>query len=158
MSTAESAGSALPEGVAAGVSAKPRSTGSVLAVLFRPSGHVDHRLARRHVVNEVKRGRLDRSDVCDAHPDLLRAAKHLGQVSDVVCPICEDATVRYVTYAFGPRLPAHGKLVENDKELARLDRGTTELQGYTVEACPACGWHHLQHSFAIGRKIQSSAR
>jgi len=121
-------------------------------VLFRPSGHVDHRLARRHVVNEVKRGRLDRSDVCDAHPELLRAARGVGQVSDVVCPICEDATVRYLTYAFGHRMPAQGKLVETEKELARLDRGSAELQGYTVEACPDCGWNHLQRSFAIGRR------
>ena len=121
-------------------------------MLFRPSGHVDHRLARRHVLNEVKRGRLDRSDVCDAHPELLRAARGVGQVSDVVCPICEDATVRYLTYAFGPRMPAQGKLVETEKELARLDRGSAELQGYTVEACPTCGWNHLQRSFAIGRR------
>jgi len=128
-------------------------------VLFRPSGHVDHRLARRHVVNEVKRGRLAASDVCDAHPELLRAARGVGQTSEVVCPICEDATVRYVTYAFGPRLPAHGKLVENEKVLARLDRGTAELRAYTVEACPACGWNHLQRSFSLGgRRAQSSAR
>ena len=126
-------------------------------MLFRPSGHVDHRLARRHVVNEVKRGRLAASEVCDAHPELLRAARGVGQVSEIVCPICEDATVRYVTYAFGPRLPAHGKLVETEKELARLDRGKAELRGYTVEACPACGWNHLQRSFAIGRRAKSSA-
>jgi len=126
-------------------------------VLFRPSGHVDHRLARRHIVNEVKRGRLARSEVCDAHPELLRAARGVGQVSDVVCPICEDATVRYLTYAFGPRMPAQGKLVETEKELARLDRGSSELQGYTVEACPACGWNHLQRSFAIGCRPARSA-
>ena len=144
---------------AAGVAiTHPDRPGYRLGVLFRPSGHVDHRLARRHVVNEVKRGRLGRSDVCDAHPELLRAARCVGQSSDVVCPICEDATVRYVTYAFGPRMPAHGKLVETEKELARLDRGTAELQGYTVEACPACGWNHLQRSFSIGRQAQRASR
>lgn len=125
---------------------------------FRASGHVDHRLARRHVVNEVKRGRLAPADVCDAHPELLRAARGVGQASEIVCPICEDATVRYVTYAFGPGLPAHGRLIETEKELARLDRRTAELRGYTVEACPACGWNHLQRSFALGRRTQSSAR
>ncbi len=108
-------------------------------------------------MNEVKRGRLGRSDVCDAHPELLRAARCVGQTSDVVCPICEDATVRYVTYAFGPRMPAQGKLIETEKHLARLDRGTAELQGYTVEACPACGWNHLQRTFSIGRpKVRSA--
>ena len=109
-------------------------------------------------MNEVRRGRLAASDVCDAHPELLRAARGVGQESDVVCPICEDATVRYVTYAFGPRLPAHGKLVETEKELARLDRSGRPLQAYTVEACPACGWNHLQRSFALGRQAQSTAR
>ena len=138
-------------------SPQPQTPGYRYLVLFRPSGHVDHRLARRHVVNEVKRGRLDRSDVCDAHPELLRAARGVGQVSDVVCPICEDVTVRYLTYAFGPRMPAQGKLVETEKELARLDRGSAELQGYTVEACPTCGWNHLQRSFAIGRRPARSA-
>ena len=127
-------------------------------MLFRTPGHVDHRLARRHVVNEVKRGRLSASDVCDAHPELLRAARHVGQMSEIVCPICEDATVRYVTYAFGPRMPAHGKLVETEKELARLDQGSAELRAYTVEACPACGWNHLQRSFAVGRRAQTTAR
>lgn len=126
-------------------------------MLFRPSGHVDHRLARRHVVNEVKRGRLARADVCDAHPELLRAARGVGQPTDIICPICEDATVCYVTYAFGPRLPPHGKLVETEKELARLDRGTAALTAYTVEACPACGWNHLRRSFAVGRSAASSA-
>ncbi len=109
-------------------------------------------------MNEVKRGRLSASDVCDAHPELLRAARCVGQASEIVCPICEDATVRYVTYAFGPRMPAHGKLVETEKELARLDRGTAELRAYTVEACPACGWNHLQRSFAVGRQAQRQAR
>jgi len=127
-------------------------------VLFRPSGHVDHRLARRHVVNEVKRGRLAPADVCDAHPELLRAARGVGQPSEMVCPICEDATVRYVTYAFGPGLPAHGRLVENEKEMARLDRRPAELRGYTVEVCPACGWNHLQRTFSIGRRAAASAR
>jgi len=126
--------------------------------MFRPSGHVDHRLARRHVVNEVKRGRLAASEVCDAHPELLRAARCVGLRSEIVCPICEDATVRYLTYAFGPRLPAQGRLVENEKELARLDRGAAELRAYTVEACPACGWNHLQRTFAVGRRAQSSSR
>jgi hypothetical protein len=126
---------------------------------FRPpSGEVDHRLQRRHVVAEVKRGRLARHDVCDAHPELLRAARGVGRTSDEVCPICEDATLRYVTYAFGPRMPAHGKLVETMAELHRLDRGATELACYEVEACTACGWHHLHRSFSVGRGAQRAAR
>ena len=39
---------------------------------------VDHRLARRHLINEFHRGRLRQDQVCDAHPELLRAARNVG--------------------------------------------------------------------------------
>ena len=37
-------------------------------------GTVDHGFARRILINEYKRGRLSRDQVCDAHPELIRAA------------------------------------------------------------------------------------
>ena len=57
----------------------------------RVSGHVDYRLARNAVVSEFRKGRLSRLDVCDAHPELLRAAINVGEASREDCPICEDA-------------------------------------------------------------------
>ena len=41
-------------------------------------GIVDHRLARRMLVNQVRLGRLRRDEVCDAHPELIRAANASG--------------------------------------------------------------------------------
>src|SRR5207245_3451809 len=38
-------------------------------------GQIDYRLSRRHVLAELRRGRLGRPDVCDAHPELMRAAR-----------------------------------------------------------------------------------
>lgn len=41
-------------------------------------GVVDHRLARRMLINQVRIGRLRRDEVCDAHPELIRAAANVG--------------------------------------------------------------------------------
>ena len=48
-------------------------------------GQVDHRLARQHLINEYKRGRLSQDQVCDAHPELIRAAKNVGTVTSTPC-------------------------------------------------------------------------
>jgi hypothetical protein len=47
-------------------------------------GVVDHRLARRGLINEFKRGRINRDTVCDAHPELIRAAKNLGEPTNTL--------------------------------------------------------------------------
>ena len=87
------------------------------------------------LVNEYQRGRLSREQVCDAHPELIRAAKHVGTPLDQPCPICEELSLRLVTYVFGARLPAHGRCVSTAKEMAMLNRRRDELAAYVVEAC-----------------------
>jgi hypothetical protein len=89
-----------------------------------------------------------RNDVCDAHPELVRAARNVGQSTDEVCPICEDATVVHVSYVFGPGLSAQGRCVTTRAELNRL-RGHAELACYVVEVCPACSWNHLARTFVV---------
>ena len=42
------------------------------------SGTIDYRLARRHLIAEFHRGRLSRLDICDAHPELIRAVRVMG--------------------------------------------------------------------------------
>src|SRR5262247_1328054 len=71
-------------------------------------GVVDYRLTRQAVVRDYRKGRLSRLDVCDAHPELQRAAAGAGAPTSEPCPICEEEAVVLVTYAFGPRLPAGG--------------------------------------------------
>ena len=93
-------------------------------------GIVDHRLTRRALINEYRRGRLRRDQVCDAHPELLRAARNFGDETIVKCPICVDDTVVLVTYVFGPRLPSHGRCITKPTELdefRRVDRKSTRL-------------------------------
>ncbi|MFN2504306.1 MAG: DUF5318 family protein [Acidimicrobiales bacterium] len=113
-------------------------------------GQIDYRLIRKHTVDEFKRGRLSKIDVCDAQPELLRAARNCGRTSQQICPICDEEQVVLVSFVFGPRLPAHGRCITTAKELDRLGRRTTDLACYVVEVCPACAWNHLLRSFPLG--------
>jgi Family of unknown function (DUF5318) len=111
---------------------------------------VDHRLARRHLINEYHRGRLRLDQVCDAHPELIRAARNVGTPASMVCPICREAALHLVTYVFGSRLPSHGRCVSTAAELAKLNTRTDPLTAYVVEACIGCRWHHLLRVLPIG--------
>lgn len=113
-------------------------------------GVVDHRLARRHLVNEFRRGRLRQDQICDAHPELIRAARNVGSESRSACPICQESTLRLVTYVFGSRLPAQGRCVSTAKEMAALNQRSDDLTAYVVEACIDCRWHHLLRVLPVG--------
>jgi hypothetical protein len=114
------------------------------------TGVVDYRLARQQVIQQYRKGRLSRLDVCDAHPELRRAATGAGQPTTETCPICEDESLALVTYAFGPRLPAGGRCITTASELAKLSSGKAQVTCYVVEVCPACAWNHLARVFHIG--------
>jgi hypothetical protein len=119
---------------------------------------VDHRLERRALINEYRRGRLRRDQLCDAHPELIRAAKNVGTPSKVMCPICAETNLTLVTYVFGPRLPSHGRCVTTKKDLAQFNGRSEDLDAYVVEACVNCRWHHLLQVLPLGGKRQRKAR
>ena len=56
----------------------------------------DYALARRAVLRDFRRGTLTRLDVCDAHPELLRAAQFIGTDIDDECPVCGATNLRLV--------------------------------------------------------------
>jgi len=116
----------------------------------RGPGQIDYRLARQIVVDQFRSGRLSRIDVCDAHPELLRAARNVGDTTGEDCPICEESKVVLVSYAFGPRLPASGRCLTSRAQLAKLARHGTEFACYVVEVCPECSWNHLARTFRTG--------
>lgn len=148
--------------------------GSVAPVSLRPealrgaptgglpmAGQVTYRLARNSVVSEFQKGRLSKLDVCDAHPELIRAAQGVGELTDEPCPICEESNVVLVSYAFGSGLPASGKCVTTKAELNRASRASTgDVACYVVEVCPECRWNHLAHTFVIAprRRPRSTTR
>jgi hypothetical protein len=119
-----------------------------------PSGaqpaQVDYRLARNAIISEFRKKRLSRHEVCDAHPELIRAARNVGAGRDEECPICEGPNLRSVSYVFGSRLPAHGRCLTSGAELLKLSQRPTVLTCYVVEVCPDCSWNHLARTFPVG--------
>ena len=101
------------------------------------------------MLREFRRGRLGRLDVCDAQPELLRVARNLGRETSTECPICEDATLVHVSFAFGRRLPAQGRALAPG-DLGKLARSGDELACYLVEVCTECSWNHLLRMFTVG--------
>jgi hypothetical protein len=135
-----------------------RFAGTLSAVTFRPSairgatgapGEIDYRLARRALISEFRKGRLAQHEVCDAHPELIRNARHCSEPSRITCPICEDAKLVLVTYVFGPRLPASGLCITSKKEMKALAKKTGDFAAYVVEVCPECSWNHLARTFLL---------
>lgn len=114
---------------------------------------IDYRLARRAVLRDWRLGRLSRLDVCDAHPELLRAARHVGEETAQECPICEKTNLRLVSYVYGDGLKgANGRCITHAAELERLGRACDEFACYVVEVCTECSWNHLARSYLLGRR------
>ena len=137
----------LPEPV---VSAAMAITVGALRGSDGSRGLVDHRLARRMLISQVKKGRVPLDQVCDAHPELIRAARNVGTQTSTCCPICEEADLKLVTYVFGPRLSAQGRCVSTAKEMRQLNDRAEELSAYVVEACVECRWNHLLRVIPVG--------
>jgi hypothetical protein len=127
-------------------------------------GFTDYRMAKRALVRQVTEGMVSVTDVCDAHPDLLRAARNIGTPSDRQCPICEladrraaiptdeSSSLRLVTYVFGSDLRRKSGIpVWNREELLDLAADHRSFTAYTVECCLVCGWNHLHESVLMGQ-------
>ena len=112
----------------------------------------DYALARRAVLRDFRSGALTRLDVCDAHPELMRAAQNIGvrhrrPVPGVrrVQPAPREVRLRRQAQA-GQR-PGH----QNTAELAKLGASCDEFACYDVEVCLDCQWNHLRRQSLHGR-------
>jgi hypothetical protein len=112
--------------------------------------HVDYSLARRAVLIAYRSGQVSRLEICDAHPDLLRAARNFGEHTSSRCPVCEAGRLVLVSYVFSDELPKR----ENGKVWPRGDLAPLlkfrEVRLYTVEVCPECSWNHVRSQVAVG--------
>lgn len=104
---------------------------------------IDFVLARRATLREFKRGAIARNEICDAQPELIRAAKNVGVPKTDACPVCEEHVLVNLLYAFGSKLPAHGRCLTNEAEIEKLIRSNLSTKIYQVEVCFKCGWNHL---------------
>jgi hypothetical protein len=112
----------------------------------------DYGLARRAVLRDFRRGTLTRLDVCDAHPELVRAAQCIGTDIADECPVCGVNTMRLVTYVYGEKLKqANGRAISTEAELRKLGATCDEFACYDVEVCVECRWNHLRRQSLHGR-------
>src|SRR2546429_1009573 len=70
----------------------------------QPMGVVDYTLAKRALLREFRSGLLSRLEICDAHPELLRAARYLGAEATGACPVCDKDELRLLAYVYGDRM------------------------------------------------------
>lgn len=119
----------------------PRITGPV----------VDYSLARRSVITSVRRGGVATTEVCDAHPELLRAGRNIGEENPLPCPICSHEALRVVRYVYGDQLGRNsGRVVYPPEWLQELSRQYEAFTCYVVEVCIDCAWNHLLRSYVTG--------
>jgi len=111
---------------------------------------VDYGLARRAILASVRSGHTNLTEVCDAQPYLLRAAKHHGEETEVRCPICRKTNVTHVTYVYGDELGEYAGRVKRTPELDEMATEYSEFRVYVVEVCQSCSWNHLATSYVLG--------
>ena len=122
---------------------------AAVGVQPEPASTVDYRLVRAHVLQRVLSGTRMADDVCDAHPELVRAGREVGTAANEPCPVCQGSELALVSYVFGPRLPAHGRCISYEAEIAKLARRKGRFTCYEVEVCPDCRWNHLLRSYVL---------
>lgn len=128
---------------------------ALLGTLAVMGGQVDYSLRRRAILREYQSGQKSRIDVCDAHPELMRAARYVGAETARECPICEDGHLRLVSYIYGDGLRRHranGRCITRSGELEELGELVDEFTCYEVEVCTDCSWNHLARSYLLGRR------
>jgi hypothetical protein len=118
---------------------------------------VSYALARRATLAGVARGQVSAAEVCDAHPDLLRAARYYGEPTDVRCPICRKDRLTRVTYAYGDELQHASGRARPARTLPALAARFAQVRIYEVEVCRTCGWNHLNQTFLIGTSVSGGA-
>lgn len=107
---------------------------------------------------DLQAGRTSRVDACDAHPDLLRAARHHGEASELPCPVCRHAApLTQVTFVYGDGLgDASGRACVR-RDFGALAAAYGEVTAYTVEVCRHCGWNQLVTSAVYGEPLRRAA-
>src|SRR5487761_1337727 len=128
---------------------RPR-LGRTLANMTSRRSVVDYGLARRATLASGFSGRTTVTDVCDAHPYLLRAAKFHGEPTDERCPICRKTKLTHVTYVYGDELGQYAGRVKKTAELMEMAAEYGEFRVDVVEVCQSCGWNHLATSYVLG--------
>jgi hypothetical protein len=108
---------------------------------------IDYTLAKRALLRDARMGLQSVNDLCDAHPELMRAAKHVGEPTRTDCPVCAKDKLVLLAYVYGDRLKAdNGRVwsIDTGLKIAATHAGAC---CYVVEVCRVCQWNHLREAF-----------
>ena len=85
--------------------------------------HVDYALARRAVLRDLRTGKRARLDVCDAQPELLRAARNLGRAARRrLSGVWRRRACVLVSYVYGDGAAPGQRSLHRDRRGARRAR------------------------------------
>ncbi len=115
-------------------------------------GVIDYTLAKRALIRDARRGVLSVADLCDAHPELMRAAKHVGEATASDCPVCGRDKLVLLAYVFGSSLRRNSGRVWPIQTGLRLTAAHPGSSCYVVEVCRSCRWNHLREAFTARRR------
>lgn len=114
-------------------------------------GVIDYTLAKRALLRNARRGMLAITDLCDAHPELMRAAKYVGEPTANDCPVCGRERLVLLAYVYGDGLKADNGRVWSIETGLKLTAANPGACCYVVEVCRGCQWNHLHEAFTARR-------
>ena len=114
-------------------------------------GAIDYTLAKRALLRDARAGMLSASDLCDAHPELMRAARNVGEPTRTDCPVCGKDKLVLLAYVYGDGLKTdNGRVWSVDTGL-RMAVAYPGACCYVVEVCRTCQWNHLHEALTARR-------
>jgi Family of unknown function (DUF5318) len=112
---------------------------------------IDYTLAKRALLRDAQVGLNSVNELCDAHPELMRAAKYVGEPTRIDCPVCGKDKLVLLAYVYGDRLRADNGRVWSIDTGMRMAAADPSTRCYVVEVCRACHWNHLRETFTARR-------
>jgi uncharacterized protein DUF5318 len=112
---------------------------------------IDYTLAKRAHLRNARVGLESYNDLCDAHPELMRAAKYVGEPTRNDCPVCGKVKLVLLAYVYGDGLKADNGRVWSIDTGMRLAAANPGASCYVVEVCTACQWNHLREALSARR-------
>jgi hypothetical protein len=104
---------------------------------------VDFTLVKNATLEKYRRGKLLKTEICDAQNELLRVAKNYGSNLQTVCPVCGEVDLVSVAFAFGKHITKSGICITNRSEIFDLVNKSQGIFLYQIEVCTGCRWNHL---------------
>lgn len=113
----------------------------------KPLGVIDYTLAKRALLRRARAGMLSTFEICDAHPELMRAARHVGEPASRECPVCKKDDLKLLAYVYADGLKQNSGRVWSLNTALTMTARFTGAACYVVEVCTACQWNHLSEAF-----------